>query len=116
MNTFIIIFCILGFIISSINSFMNKNLKIVKNVLLGVVSNVEPSVKKEARGDTTYYLYFIEVNNVVYKIKSYTDLTHIIKIGSKARLLTTQSGRLFINLNNDEKSFYVYNYKELDEK
>ncbi len=112
MTIAIIIFCTLGFLFTTFSSIMKKNLKVVNNDLLGTVTKVH--IKNEVIDNKVRHLYEIEVNDIIYKIKTHTDFSGIIKTGAIARLLTMQSGKKFINFDNDEKSFYVYNYQDLE--
>lgn len=111
MNLFIIIFCIIGFIVTTFYSFVKKNFKIVNKVLLGNVSNID--VKNTIKDNKTYYNYIVTVNNIDYKINTYSDLSNIIKVGATAKLLTMESGKKFLNFNGENKIFYVFNYKDL---
>ena len=112
MNLFIIIFCFIGFIVTTLLSYAKKNLKIVNNTLLGKVSNIY--VKSTIKDNKVFYSYIVTVNNIDYKINTYDDSSNVIKVGATAKLLTVASGRKFINFNDDNKSFYVFNYKDLE--
>lgn len=112
MNLFIIIFCFIGFIVTTLLSYAKKNLKIVNNTLLGKVSNID--VKSTIKDNKVFYSYIVTVNNIDYKINTYDDSSNVIKVGATAKLLTVASGRKFINFNDDNKSFYVFNYKDLE--
>lgn len=111
MNLLIIIFCIAGFLVTTSFSYAKRNLKVVNNVLLGKVSNID--IKSTIKDNKVCYSYTVTINNIDYKINTYSDSSDIIKVGASAKLLTVASGRKFINFNNENKSFYVFNYKDL---
>lgn len=112
MNLFIIIFCFIGFLVTSFITLAKKSFKVVNNVSLGRVSNID--IKNTIKDNKTCYSYTVTVNNIDYKINTYNDFSNIIKVGATAKLLTMASGKKFLNFNDENKIFYVFNYKDLE--
>lgn len=111
MNTYIIIFCIIGFLFTYSYSLASQNLRIIKNNVIGKATHIE--VLHKLKNNKKYHIYSVTINNITYQIRTNQDFSKVIHENSLVDLLVMQSGRQFLRFHSNKNFiFLILNSKE----
>jgi len=110
MTTFlIIIFCVIGFIITQFNTIKNKAGQLPKNVkeslLLGKTESV--SISKIILNNESHFQYVVKINQQNYKVITLKDFSNVIITGVDTQYIVMKDGVKYLRLHNNPDLYFI---------